>query len=88
MPTNRRAVREEMPTITKGVQDVTDAVKRMATDHVDSIRDTAHEYLDQGRSRMQKVGEQIETHVHEKPIKSLLVATIIGFLLGIFWVRR
>jgi ElaB/YqjD/DUF883 family membrane-anchored ribosome-binding protein len=88
MAANRRATQAEMPTISKSVHDVKDAVKRMANEHVDSLRDTANDYLDQGRSRVQEVGEQIETHVQEKPMKSLLVAGIIGFLLGIFWVRR
>ncbi len=88
MAANRRATKAEIPTISKGVHDVKVAVQRMANEHVDSLRDTANDYLAQGRSRAQEVTEQIESHVQEKPMKFLLIAGIIGFLLGIFWGRR
>ena len=84
----REAVDEEVPTITEGLQTAADAVKRLAGDSVDAVRETANEFMDQGRAKAQEVSESLETHVREKPVKSVLVAAGIGFLLGVFFVRR
>jgi ElaB/YqjD/DUF883 family membrane-anchored ribosome-binding protein len=89
MATNHKTRRvKDESSVGSGVQDVATAMKRTASEQVENLRDTANEYLDQGRMRLQEVGENVESHVREQPVKSLLIATGIGFLLGALWVRR
>jgi ElaB/YqjD/DUF883 family membrane-anchored ribosome-binding protein len=82
------AVDEEMPTITEGLQTAANAAKRLAGDSVEAVRETANQFMDQGRAKAQEVSESVETHVREKPVKSVLIAAVIGFVLGLIFVRR
>ena len=75
-------------TIAKDFHEVGDAAKRVATDGVEAVRDTANRYLDQGRNRARSIGESMQSKVQDQPIKSLLIASAVGFLLGAFWTRR
>ncbi len=75
-------------TIAKDFHEVGDAAKRIATDSVGALSDTAHQYLDEGRSHARHVGDDIQARVQEQPVKSLLIAAGLGFLLGALWIRR
>jgi ElaB/YqjD/DUF883 family membrane-anchored ribosome-binding protein len=75
-------------TIAQDFNEVGDAAKRVATDSVEAVRDTANQYLEQGRSRAKSIGESMQSKVQEQPVKSLLIASAVGFLLGAFWIRR
>jgi ElaB/YqjD/DUF883 family membrane-anchored ribosome-binding protein len=74
--------------ISKDLQDIGDATKKMATEGVHVLRQTAGEYVDRGRTRVREFEESIESRVKERPVKSLLVAAGIGFLMGAFFSRR
>ena len=60
----------------------------MASNGVDALRETANKYLDEGRTRVRELGETVQSRVQEQPMKSILIATAVGFLLGILWRRR
>jgi ElaB/YqjD/DUF883 family membrane-anchored ribosome-binding protein len=74
--------------ISKNLQHIGDATKKMAAEGADALRHTATEYADRGRTRVREFEESVESHVKEQPVKSLLVAAGIGFLLGAFITRR
>jgi ElaB/YqjD/DUF883 family membrane-anchored ribosome-binding protein len=84
----RAAVNEEAPTISEGLQTAANAAKRLAGDSVDAVRETAQEFIDQGRYKVQEVGDNMEEHVRDQPVKSVLIAAGIGFVLGMFFTRR
>jgi ElaB/YqjD/DUF883 family membrane-anchored ribosome-binding protein len=84
----REAISERAAAIAKDFQEVRSATKQMATDSVDALRCTANDLLDDGRTKAREVGQSIQCKVQEKPVKSVLIATAIGFLLGVFWMRR
>jgi ElaB/YqjD/DUF883 family membrane-anchored ribosome-binding protein len=84
----RSDVTEQASTIAKDLQEVGASAKRMATDSVETLRETANEYLDQGRARVRELGDTVQTRIQEQPMTSILVATAVGFLLGVLWVRR
>jgi ElaB/YqjD/DUF883 family membrane-anchored ribosome-binding protein len=84
----RAAVEEEGPTIAEGLQTTTNAVKRLATESVDAVRDTAHDFLDQGKAKVHELGDTVETRVRDEPMKSVLIAAGIGFVVGLFFWRR
>lgn len=94
MASNSRArsdaasVSDHVSTLTNDVRKVGGAVKQMATDRADEMRDMANDYLEQGQERIRAASDDLLTRVQERPVKSLLIAAGVGFLLGIFWVRR
>jgi ElaB/YqjD/DUF883 family membrane-anchored ribosome-binding protein len=75
-------------TLARDFHDVGDAAKRIATDSVDALRGTTQQYLDEGRSRARRVGQSVQEKVQEEPVKALLIAAGLGFLLGALWIRR
>jgi ElaB/YqjD/DUF883 family membrane-anchored ribosome-binding protein len=94
MPTNSRTrndssqLRERAATIAKDVHNVGDAAKKVAIDSADAVRDTAREYLDEGTMRIRHLGDTAYTQLRDQPIKAVLIAAGIGFLLGAIWTRR
>jgi ElaB/YqjD/DUF883 family membrane-anchored ribosome-binding protein len=84
----RAAVEEEGPTIAEGLQTTTNAVKRLASESVDAVRDTANEFLEQGKAKVHEIGDNVESRVRDEPVKSVLIAAGIGFVVGLFFWRR
>jgi ElaB/YqjD/DUF883 family membrane-anchored ribosome-binding protein len=54
----------------------------------EGLRDTAMEYADQGRDQVRSIEQSFEKRVKRNPMTSVLVATGIGFVLGMFCSRR
>lgn len=88
--TKRRSntIADRAAAVADDFHEVGDAARQMAKDSVSAVRDTAMQYLDESRSRVQRLSDEIESRVTERPMKSLLVAAGIGFLLGAIWTRR
>jgi ElaB/YqjD/DUF883 family membrane-anchored ribosome-binding protein len=84
----RDEVAEQASTIAKDLQEVGTATRQMASDSVEALRETANQYLDQGRTRVREMSDTMQTRIQEQPVKSILIATAVGFLLGVLWVRR
>jgi ElaB/YqjD/DUF883 family membrane-anchored ribosome-binding protein len=82
------AVEQEGPTIAEGLQTTTSAVKRLASESVGAVRDTANDFLDQGKAKVHEIGDTLETRVREEPMKSVLIAAGLGFVIGLFFWRR
>lgn len=74
--------------LVKDFHEVGDAAKRIATDGVEALRGTANDYLDRGRSGARRVSERVQGKVQDEPVKALLIAAGLGFLLGALWIRR
>jgi ElaB/YqjD/DUF883 family membrane-anchored ribosome-binding protein len=84
----REDAAEQASSITKDLQEVGNATRRMANDSVEAIRDTANQYLDEGRHRVRELSQTVQHRVQDQPMTSILIATAVGFLLGVLWVRR
>jgi ElaB/YqjD/DUF883 family membrane-anchored ribosome-binding protein len=84
----RKAISERATAIAKDFQEVRSATKQMATDSVDALRRTASDLVDEGRTKAREVGQSVQSKVQETPVKSVLIAAAVGFLLGVFWIRR
>jgi ElaB/YqjD/DUF883 family membrane-anchored ribosome-binding protein len=74
--------------IAKDLDDITVASKRLAADSVDAARQTANDLLTEGQSKLRAVQQKVEGRVEKKPVKSLLLAGAVGFVLGQLWKRR
>lgn len=57
-------------------------------DSIDSLRERANDYVDHGRERASELAETFETTIHDRPVAAILVAGVIGFVLGCFISRR
>jgi ElaB/YqjD/DUF883 family membrane-anchored ribosome-binding protein len=84
----RDEVMEQASSMAKDLQDVGGAARRMATDSAEALRESANEYMDQGRARVRELSETVQHKVQDQPMTSVLIATAVGFLLGVLWVRR
>jgi ElaB/YqjD/DUF883 family membrane-anchored ribosome-binding protein len=84
----RGEVTEQMSSMANDLQEMGAGARRMAGDSVEALRDTANEYLEEGRARVRELSDTVQTRVQEQPMTSILVATAVGFLLGVLWVRR
>jgi ElaB/YqjD/DUF883 family membrane-anchored ribosome-binding protein len=81
-------IADRTATVARDMQQIGDAARKMADHSVTAVRDTAKQYLDEGRSRLEHLGDDVQSRVAEQPIKALLVAAGIGFLIGAIWTRR
>jgi ElaB/YqjD/DUF883 family membrane-anchored ribosome-binding protein len=88
LETTRKTVADRTTRIGKDVEQIRTAGKQLAADSVDAVRQTANELVQEGRSKAREVVTNAQSKVQEKPVKSVLVAAAIGFLLGVFWRRR
>jgi ElaB/YqjD/DUF883 family membrane-anchored ribosome-binding protein len=84
----RSDVAEQASNVAKDIQDMGASARRMAGDSMEALRDYANEYLDEGRAKVRELGDTVSTRIQEQPMTSILVATAVGFLLGVLWVRR
>lgn len=86
--TKRDEMLEQASAIGKDLQEVSDATRRMANDGMAVLRDAANQYLDEGKTRVSEMSNTVQQRVQEQPLKSVLIATAVGFLLGVFFRRR
>jgi ElaB/YqjD/DUF883 family membrane-anchored ribosome-binding protein len=62
--------------------------KDAAQEKLGQLRENASEYCEQGQDKMQQVERSFEQCIRDRPLKSVLIATGVGLLLGRFWMRR
>jgi len=84
----RDDIAEKASTLSNDLQGAGSSAKRTASDNAEALRETAIEYLEQGRARVRELGTSVQHRVQEQPVTSLLVATAIGFLIGLLCIRR
>jgi len=84
----RDEMTEQMSSVAKDLQEMGASARRVAGDSVEALRDSANEYLEEGRERVRELSDTVQTRIQEQPMTSILVATAVGFLLGVLWVRR
>jgi ElaB/YqjD/DUF883 family membrane-anchored ribosome-binding protein len=80
--------REKAGDAARSFREATTEAKKAAGEGLGQLRHTASDCLAQGRDRAQAVGQTLQHRVQEQPISSLLMATGIGFLLGVLWMRK
>jgi ElaB/YqjD/DUF883 family membrane-anchored ribosome-binding protein len=79
---------ERASEMAKDLQEMGENARRMAAERAEMLRETANEYLDEGRVRLRELGDTVQHRVQEQPMQSILIATAVGFLLGMIFVRR
>ncbi len=59
-----------------------------AQEKLGQVGEKAAEYYEQGRDKVHDVACACKQFVRERPLRSVLIAVGIGWLLGRFWKRR
>lgn len=81
-------MREKAGDFKTNLQDMGSAAKQVAQEQFAGVRDTMTTYYEQGRERAMELEHSLENRVRERPISAILVATGLGFLIGMLWMRK
>jgi ElaB/YqjD/DUF883 family membrane-anchored ribosome-binding protein len=66
------------------IREMGNTVADAAQEQFDKARDTATAYYEEGRDRMMEVEGSFEEYIRDQPLKSILIAAGVGYLLGKF----
>ena len=72
---------------TEDLQKMGGAVRDAAQEKLGQVSDKAAEYCEQGREKVHGAACACEQYLHEQPLRCVLMAAGIGWLLGRFWKR-
>ena len=86
--TSRKTIADRTSQVGKDVEQLRTACKQLAADSADVVRHTANDVVEEGRSKAQEAVATAKRKVQEKPVKSVLVAAAVGFLLGVCCNRK
>jgi ElaB/YqjD/DUF883 family membrane-anchored ribosome-binding protein len=74
--------------VKKDLQEMGGTVRDAAQEKLGQVGEKAAEYCEQGRDKVHGVACACEQFIRERPLRSVLMAAGIGWLLGSFWKRR
>ena len=74
--------------VTEDLQKMSETVRNAAQAKLGQAGDTAAEYCQQAQDKVHGVACACEQYVRKQPLKSVLMAAGIGWLLGRFWKGR
>ena len=75
-------------TVTQDIQELGGMAREMTREKVEQLQTGVADYAKEGREKIRQVEHGIEQYIREQPLKSMLIATGVGMLLGRFWMRR
>lgn len=85
MPADR--LRDTLTATRGNIADMGHLAKEVIQDKVKDIREMASEKLGEGKEKLEAMEENLARRVREAPMKSVLIATGVGLLLGWLWRR-
>jgi ElaB/YqjD/DUF883 family membrane-anchored ribosome-binding protein len=81
-------LRETSGDVKHSLQEMGSAAKHAAKEQLAGARDTMVGYYEHGRDKAIEFEHSLENKIREKPLSAVLVATGLGFLIGMFCLRR
>jgi ElaB/YqjD/DUF883 family membrane-anchored ribosome-binding protein len=88
MSTTTDRLNKQAKKATHDLQKIGETVRDAAQERLDQVGEKASEYLEQGRDKVHGAACACEQFLRKRPLRSVLVAAGIGWLLGHFWKRR
>ena len=88
MPTTCNQLGEQARDVAEDFQKMGGTVRDAAQEKFEQVGEKASVYYEQGQERIHGVACACEQFVRERPLRSVLMAAGIGWLLGRFWIRR
>ena len=88
MSTTSNRLGKQAMEVKKDLEGAGETVRDAAQEKLGQVGEKAAEYCEQGRDKVHGVACACEQFLRERPLRSVLVAAGIGWLLGRFWKRR
>jgi ElaB/YqjD/DUF883 family membrane-anchored ribosome-binding protein len=82
------AAAEAGSAVMENIQSMGASAKRMATEGYEQLRDTANQYIEQGKEKACEMSDSMQNRVKEQPMKAILAAAAVGFVVGMLFTRR
>lgn len=82
------AAEDRLSDLAHGLSDLGHAAVDFASQGAQQLRERATATLADGQARARRVGESIESRIQQRPVRSVCIAAIAGFVLGLFFLRR
>ncbi len=74
--------------VKKDLQEMGQTVRDAAQEKIGQVGEKASEYYDEGRDSVHGVACACEQFVRQRPLRAVLIAAGVGWLLGVLWKRR
>lgn len=74
--------------VKKDLQETGGTLRDAVQEKLEQVGEKASEYCEQGRNQVHGVACACEQFLRKRPLRSVLIAAGIGWLLGRFWKRR
>jgi ElaB/YqjD/DUF883 family membrane-anchored ribosome-binding protein len=74
--------------VKKDLQEMGETVRDAAQAKLNQVGEKASEYYEQGRDSVHGVACACEQFVRQRPLRAVLIAVGVGWLLGVLWKRR
>ena len=87
MSTTSNRLDKQAKEVTEDLQEMGGTIRDAAQAKLEQVSERAAEYCEQGRDKLHGVACACEHFVRERPLRSVLMATGIGWLVGRFWKR-
>jgi len=81
-------LREKTSDIKSSLQEMGSTAKNIAQEKFEDVRDSMSSYYEQGRDKAMELEHSLENRIRERPVSSILIATGLGFLIGMLWMRK
>jgi len=88
MATSRDRLGKQATKVKKDLEQMGGTAKDIAEEQLEQVGEIASEYYEQGRDKVHGVACACEQFIRERPLRSVLMAAGIGWLLGQVWKRR
>ena len=88
MSTASDQIGKQAKKVTEDLLKMGGTVKDAAQEELGQLGEKAAEYCEQGRDKVHGVACACEQYLRERPLRSVLIAAGIGWLLGRLWKNR
>jgi ElaB/YqjD/DUF883 family membrane-anchored ribosome-binding protein len=88
MSTTSDQLGKQAKKVTEDLEKMGETVRDAAQEKLGQVGEKATEYCEQGRDKVHGVACACEQFLRERPLRSVLVAAGIGWLLGRLWKHR
>ena len=87
MSTTSERLGKQAKEVTEDLQEMGGTIRDAAQEKLGQVGEKAAEYCGQGQEKVHGVACACEQFLSERPLRSVLMAAGIGWLLGRFWKR-
>jgi len=87
MSTTSERLGKQAKEVTEDLQEMGGTIRDAAQEKLGQVGEKAAEYCEQGRDKVHGIACACEQFLSERPLRSVLLAAGIGWLLGRFWKR-